>query len=261
MNIVTEIERWREIRKNIKGTVGFVSTMGCLHEGHASLCRRARKENDFVVASIFVNPTQFNQPSDFEQYQRTLGADCKLLESLGVDAVFCPSKEAMYPDGYEVQVSETHLSREMEGEFRPGHFTGMLTVVLKLLNLAQPTRAYFGEKDFQQLILVKKMVAELFLPVEIVPCPTIREESGLALSSRNARLTAEQRRTAAFLSQLLRSDFGDEAVKLELERRGFRPEYVATQWGRRLAAVWLDKVRLIDNVPLAERKEKNAAVS
>ena len=261
MNIVTEIGHLREIRGNLRGTVGFVPTMGNLHEGHASLCRRARKENDFVVVSIFVNSTQFNQSSDFEQYQRTPKDDYKLLESLGVDVVFCPSEEAMYPNGYEVQVSETNLSRELEGEFRPGHFTGVLTIVLKFLNLVQPTRAYFGEKDFQQLMLVKKMVAELFLPIEIVSCPTIREESGLAISSRNMRLTAEQCKKAALLSSLLGSDSSDEAVKLELERQGFSPEYVATKWWRRLAAVWLDKVRLIDNFPTVKKDEKNAALS
>ncbi|MCE9506763.1 MAG: pantoate--beta-alanine ligase [Alphaproteobacteria bacterium] len=261
MNIVSDIQQWREIRRSLKGSVGFVPTMGHLHEGHASLCTRADAENDIVAASIFVNPTQFNQPSDFEQYQRTLEADCRLLESLGVDYVFCPSKEDMYPDGYEVQVSETKIAGELEGEFRPGHFTGMLTVVLKLLNLAQADRAYFGEKDFQQLLLVKKMAAALFLPVEIVACATVRAENGLALSSRNARLDAGQRRKAAELAQLLMSDLSDDEVKKQLELLGFRPEYVATRWGRRLGAAWLDKVRLIDNVPFVERNQKNAAVS
>ncbi len=263
MNIVTEIKHWREIRKNLHGTIGFVPTMGNLHEGHASLCKRARKENDFAVASIFINPTQFNQTSDFEQYQRTPEEDYRILESLGIDAVFCPSGEAMYPNGYEVQVSETNLSLEMEGEFRPGHFTGVLTVVLKLLNLVQPTRAYFGEKDFQQLILVKKMVTELFLPIEIVPCSTIREESGLALSSRNTRLTTEQRQKAALLSHLLESNLSDEAVKQELEKQGFKPEYVTTKWVRRITAAWLDNVRLIDNLPIktTEKDKKNAALS
>jgi pantoate--beta-alanine ligase len=261
MNIVTDIKKWRETRKALQGSVGFVPTMGHLHEGHASLCARADAENDIVVASIFVNPTQFNQAADFEQYQRTLAADCKLLESVGVDYVFCPAKEDMYPDGYEVQVSETKLACELEGEFRPGHFTGMLTVVLKLLNLVQADRAYFGEKDFQQLLLVKKMAAALFLPVEIVACATVRAESGLALSSRNARLEAGQRQKAAQLARLLMSDLSDDEVKKQLEQLGFRPEYVVTKWGRRLGAAWLDKVRLIDNVPFIERNQKNAAVS
>ena len=253
MNTVTDIKKWQELRKSLKGSIGFVPTMGHLHEGHASLCSRAKQENDIAVAGIFVNPTQFNQAADFEQYQRTLEADCKLLESLGVDYVFCPEKEAMYPDGYEVQVSETVVSRELEGEFRPGHFTGMLTVVLKLLNLIGADRAYFGEKDFQQLLLVRKMAAALFLPVEIVSCATVRAESGLALSSRNARLDDGQLRKAAQLAQLLMGGLSDDEVKKRLEQLGFRPEYVATKWGRRLAAAWLDQVRLIDNVPFPTR--------
>jgi len=268
MNIVTDVRKWRDLRRTLAGGVGFVPTMGHLHEGHASLCARARRENDVVAASIFVNPTQFNQPADFEQYQRTLKEDCGLLEKLGVDYVFAPSKEDMYPDGYEVQVSEIALSRELEGEFRPGHFTGMLTVVLKLLNLTQADRAYFGEKDFQQLMLVKKMAEALFLPVEIVACETVRAVSGLALSSRNARLDEKQRRKATLLSQLLMSDLSDECVKKQLEQDGFKVEYVSTKWGRRLAAAWLDKVRLIDNVPVpacagtakSKKEEKNAAM-
>lgn len=261
MNIVTDLQDWQNLRKSLKGGVGFVPTMGYLHEGHAALCARARAENDIVVVSIFVNPTQFNQVADFEQYQKTLEADCKLLEGLGVDYVFCPQKEDIYPDYYEVQVSETVISQELEGEFRPGHFTGMLTVVLKLLNLVQAEKAYFGEKDFQQMMLVKKMVSALFLPVQIISCETVRAEDGLALSSRNARLNPEQRKKAALLSQLLLSELSDDTVKEQLEQKGFKPEYIATRWGRRLAAVWLDHVRLIDNVPLPERNRKNAAVS
>lgn len=261
MRRVTDIKGWRNIRRALKGSIGFVPTMGHLHEGHASLFERARRENDIVVASIFVNPTQFNQTSDYENYKRTLDEDCELLESVGVDYVLCPEKESMYPDGYEVQVAETKLSLELEGEFRPGHFTGMLTVVLKLLNLAQADRVYFGEKDFQQLMLVKKMADALFLPVEIVACGTVREKSGLAMSSRNSRLPAEAREKAVLLSQLLMSDFSDADVKKKLEKEGFKVEYVTSKWGRRLAATWLGGVRLIDNVPFEERKNKNAAMS
>lgn len=256
MKVIADLKEWRKVRETLKGSIGFVPTMGHLHEGHASLCARARAENDIVVVSIFVNPTQFNQPSDFEQYQRTLEVDCKLLEKMGVDYVLSPSREEVYPDNYEVQVSETVLSRELEGEFRPGHFTGMLTVVLKLLNIVQAQRAYFGEKDFQQLMLVRKMAEALFLPVEIIPCETVRAGSGLALSSRNSRLNDEQRRKAALLSELLQSDKDDEWVKKQLEQQGFKVEYVASRWGRRLAAAWLDKVRLIDNVPLSERRKR-----
>ncbi len=249
MKIVSDIADWRKLRAEMRGSLGFVPTMGDLHEGHASLCRRARGENDIVVASVFVNPTQFNQAADYDKYRRRLDDDAKLLESLGIDYLFAPDKDAMYPDNYEVQVSETADSHVLEGEFRPGHFTGMLTVVLKLLNIIAPARAYFGEKDFQQLMLVKKMAAALFLPVEIIGGETVRAPSGLALSSRNARLTPEQLKQAELLPQLLMSDLDDGAIAEKLAQAGFRPEYVATRWGRRLVAAWLGDVRLIDNVP------------
>jgi len=233
--------------------------MGNLHEGHISLCHQAKAENDSVLVSIFVNPTQFNQRADFEKYARTFEADCALLDAAGVDYVFHPDEKAMYPDNYEVQVSESVISQELEGEFRPGHFQGMLTVVLKLLHIAQADRAYFGEKDFQQLTLVRKMVEALFVPTEIIPGKTIRAASGLALSSRNSRLTAEQQAQAVEISRLLKSALSDDEVMQKLAEAGFRPEYVATKWGRRLAAAWLGEVRLIDNVPLSEVKQGKAA--
>ncbi|MFN7114422.1 MAG: pantoate--beta-alanine ligase [Alphaproteobacteria bacterium] len=257
--IVSTPNDWQNLRKTLAGSIGFVPTMGNLHEGHIDLCRRARTENDIVVASVFVNPTQFNQPSDFEKYARTLAADQKLLSEAGVDYLFHPDAESMYPDGYSVKVSEEQIAGELEGAFRPGHFTGMLTVVLKLLNIIGADRAYFGEKDFQQLLLVKKMVASLFLPVEIVACPTVRAENGLALSSRNARLTPAQLEKAPLLAQLLQSGIDDAAVMKKLEEAGFKPEYVETRWGRRLAAAWLGDVRLIDNVPAAGQINNSSA--
>ena len=158
MKIVTKINDWLEIRKQFVGkTIGFVHTMGNLHAGHMSLCERSQKENDITIVSIFVNPTQFNQSSDFECYPRTIEKDQALLSSHQVDYLLRPDHDGMYPDGYQVQVTENLLSQELEGEFRPGHFNGMLTVVLKLFNLVQPARGYFGEKDYQQLLLVKKM--------------------------------------------------------------------------------------------------------
>lgn len=226
--------------------------MGALHEGHAGLARRARAENDCVVASIFVNPTQFNQAADFEKYQRTLEADQKLLKAEGVDYIFHPDSKDMYADDYSVRVSETGISEVLEGEFRPGHFGGMMTVVLKLLNIIQAGRAYFGEKDFQQLALVKKMVDALFVPTEIIACATARAEDGLALSSRNARLTPEQRKKATAIYRALTSTMSDAAAMKMLADEGFRPEYVATKWGRRLAAAWLGDVRLIDNIEAKE---------
>jgi len=248
--IVSDPRKWQKQRSALKGSLGFVPTMGNLHAGHIALVQRAKAENDHALVSIFVNPTQFNQRADYEKYARTFEADCALLEKAGVDYLFHPDEKALYPDNYEMQVMETTLSKQLEGEFRPGHFQGMLTVVLKLLNIVQADRAYFGEKDFQQLMLVRKMVEALFLPVEIVAVPTMRAESGLALSSRNSQLSPEQLKQAAEISRLLESPLPDGEVMKSLAAAGFRPEYVATQWGRRLAAAWLGDVRLIDNVPV-----------
>ncbi len=258
-SIVSDPRSWQKQRKELSGTLGFVPTMGNLHEGHIDLCRRAKAENDHVLVSLFVNPTQFNQRADYEKYARTFDADVKLLGEADVDFVLYPDEPAMYPDKYDLQVIEKTVSKELEGEFRPGHFEGMLTVVLKLLNIAQADRAYFGEKDFQQLTLVRKMTEAFFIPTVIVPCPTIRQEDGLALSSRNGRLTPEQRKQAVEISRLLKSSLSDDEIMKKLAEAGFRPEYVATKWGRRLAAAWLGDVRLIDNVPLSEVKKDRAA--
>lgn len=258
-SIVSDPRSWQKQRKQLKGSLGFVPTMGNLHEGHIALAKRARAENDHVLVSLFVNPTQFNQRADFEKYARTFDADVKLLGEAGVDFILNPDEKSMYPDNYEVQVIEKVISKELEGAFRPGHFEGMQTVVLKLLNIAQADRAYFGEKDFQQLTLVRKMVEAFFVPTEIIPCPTIRQEDGLALSSRNGRLSPEQRKQAVEISRLLKSGLSDEEVLKKLNEAGFKAEYVATKWGRRLAAAWLGDVRLIDNVPLSEVKKDRAA--
>jgi pantoate--beta-alanine ligase len=248
MNIVTNIHDWINLRKTWLGkTIGFIPTMGHLHAGHISLCERARKENDITVVSIFVNPTQFNQASDFELYPRTIEQDKNQLAGK-VDYLFIPDAQSMYADNYQVQVAETTLATELEGEYRPGHFTGMLTVVMKLLNVVQATRAYFGEKDFQQLLLIKKMVSALFLPVQIVACETVRAEDGLALSSRNSRLSAEQREKASHFPRLLNSNLSTEKVIAELKTLGFKVDYVVDKWQRRLGAVWVDEIRLIDNI-------------
>lgn len=249
MNIVTKVNEWQLIRRELKSeTIGFIHTMGNLHAGHMSLCNRSQSENDLTVAAIFVNPKQFNQLADFELYPRTLEQDKMLLVDAKIDYLLLFSENEIYNDAYEVKVSETNLSTVLEGEFRPGHFSGMMTVVLKYLNLVQPNRAYYGEKDFQQLLLIKKMAAALFLPYEIVGCETVRAGDGLALSSRNARLTDEQKTKAALFAQLLQSDLNEEEVKQKLDMLGFKVEYIIQQWGRRLGAVWLDQVRLIDNV-------------
>lgn len=251
MNIVTKMSEWQRIRQNLAGkSIGFVPTMGHLHAGHLSLCRRARAENARVVVSIFVNPTQFNQASDFELYPRTAEQDAALLAAEQVDYLFLPDAQEIYHDAYQIQITENTLSLELEGVHRPGHFNGMLTVVLKLLNSVQPARAYFGEKDYQQLLLIKKMVSALFLPLDIVSCETVRAEDGLAFSSRNSRLNAAQRQKAANFPQFLHSKLHPEKITAALQALGFKVDYIVDQWQRRLGAVWLDDVRLIDNVPL-----------
>ncbi|WP_218813967.1 pantoate--beta-alanine ligase [Rickettsiella endosymbiont of Dermanyssus gallinae] len=250
MNIVTSINEWRVLRKKIHGkSIGFVHTMGHLHEGHLSLCARSQQENEITIAAIFINPTQFNRDEDFANYPRTLEKDKSLLAEQKVDYLLLLDKQAIYPDDYHIQVSETtELSQILEGEFRPGHFNGMLTVVLKYLNIVKPSRAYYGEKDYQQLLLIKKMAQALFLETDIVACLTVRAEDGLALSSRNSHLTTDQREKARHFPEMLKKLQHSASAAKQLEALGFKVDYVADQWDRRLAAVWLGDVRLIDNV-------------
>lgn len=238
---------WRAARAALAGeSIGFVPTMGALHDGHRALLARARAENARVVLSIFVNPTQFNDPADLGKYPRTPEADLALAAGLATD-VIVPTPEEMYPDRYRYRVTELECSRELEGAHRPGHFDGVLTVVLKLLNLVQPTRSYFGEKDWQQLALVRGLAEALFVPGEIVACPTVREADGLAMSSRNRRLTPPDRARAAAFPRLLRAGT-PEAAEQSLRGAGFEVDYVAERGGVRLGAVRLGGVRLIDNV-------------
>lgn len=186
------------------GTIGFVPTMGALHEGHASLVRRAKLENEQVIVSIFVNPTQFNNSQDFEKYPIRTQDDIALLESLDCDYLFLPSVEEIYPSNLSLpNVDLGDLDQVMEGKYRPGHFKGVVQVVYRLFDLVKPTRAYFGLKDFQQVSVIKKMVDELHLGVQIVPCETLREADGLAMSSRNLRLSEEQRLQALFIYKSL----------------------------------------------------------
>lgn len=184
-------------------SVGLVPTMGALHEGHASLVQRSVKENEVTVVSVFVNPTQFNDKGDLERYPRTLEADCKLLERLGADYVFAPSVEEVYPEPDNRQFDFTPLDKVMEGIYRPGHFNGVAQIVSKLFMFVEPDRAYFGEKDFQQLAIIREMVRQQGFKLEIVGCPIVREQDGLALSSRNALLTPEQRHIALAISKTL----------------------------------------------------------
>ena len=200
----TAQELQAEIQHLAKGnTVGFVPTMGALHKGHISLVKQAVSENPVVVVSIFVNPTQFNDPNDLERYPRTLKNDMKLLEPTGCSIVFAPNANEVYPEPDKRKFNFGILEQVMEGKHRPGHFNGVAQVVSRLFDMVKPTKAYFGLKDFQQLAIVKNMVKQLQLPVEIVPCAIIREESGLAMSSRNELLTEEQRKNAAVISETL----------------------------------------------------------
>ena len=183
--------------------IGLVPTMGALHEGHASLVRRCVAENDVTVVSVFLNPTQFNDKKDLEKYPRTLDADCALLESVGADFVFAPSVEEMYPEPDSRKFSYPPVDTVMEGAFRPGHFNGVCQIVSKLFDAVKPHRAYFGEKDFQQLAIIREMVRQMKFDLEIVGCPIVREEDGLALSSRNARLSSDERENALNISRTL----------------------------------------------------------
>jgi pantoate--beta-alanine ligase len=222
--------------------------MGALHEGHLSLVRRSRAENDRTLVSIFVNPAQFDDPSDLARYPRTFESDLRALHAEHTEFVLVPSAESLYPDEYRFRVRELDLSTRLEGAARPGHFEGVLTVVLKLLQIASADRAYFGEKDWQQLQLVRGMADAFFLPTTIVPVETVRETDGLALSSRNRRLPARDREKApAFHRALVESVTPQEAARV-LRASGFVVDYVEDVDGRRLGAVRLGGVRLIDNV-------------
>ena len=259
-------------------TVGLVPTMGALHAGHASLVKRCVAENDAAVVSVFVNPTQFNDKNDLAKYPRTLDADCRLLEQCGAAFAFAPSVEEMYPEPDTRQFSYAPLDTVMEGKYRPGHFNGVCQIVSKLFEAVKPDRAYFGEKDFQQLAIIREMVRQLKFPLQIVGCPIVREEDGLALSSRNARLSAEERQQALKISQTLFAsrDYAKSHTVAETQKfvedaieavPGLRLEYFELVDGNTLQKIanWEDtsyavgcitvfcgEVRLIDNIKYKE---------
>ena len=203
VHTIQELRAELDIQRQAGKKIGLVPTMGALHEGHASLVRRAVAENEVVVVSDFVNPTQFNDKNDLLKYPRTLEADCELLEKEGAAYVFAPSVEEMYPEPDTRQFSYAPLDTVMEGKYRPGHFNGVCQIVSKLFMMVEPDKAYFGEKDFQQLAIIREMVKQMNFPLEIVGCPIVRESDGVALSSRNARLAEEQRKQALGISQTL----------------------------------------------------------
>lgn len=205
MQQLQTIEALRAWRGGLSGDLGFVPTMGALHDGHASLVRRSAAENPHTVVSIFVNPTQFGPNEDLAKYPRTLDADLALCEQAGAGAVFFPTSELMYPPGFRTWVSVEGLTDKLCGASRPGHFKGVTTVVTKLLNLVQPTRAYFGQKDAQQALVLTRMARDLDMPLQVITCPIVREPDGLAMSSRNRYLDAAQRQRALALHRALRA--------------------------------------------------------
>ncbi len=248
MQIVSSLTEWRVLRAGIEGSVGFVPTMGNLHQGHLSLVEKAKANNDVVVVSIFVNPAQFNESSDFEKYPRTYQEDIGKLKALDVNYCLMPEAKDIYADEYRYQVTEKQLSTEDEGEFRPGHFDGVLTVVLKLLMLVKPDNSYFGEKDYQQYSLIKQMADAFFIASHIIACPTFRESSGLACSSRNNRLNSHQKKRAEVFAQIFHQiNKTTDEIKQQLSAAGIDYDYVSERDGRRFAAVMIDDVRLIDN--------------
>ena len=282
-NFIVDIQRFVEEKHNLGLKVGFVPTMGALHEGHLSLINRAKNDNDIVVSSVFVNPIQFNNPTDLEKYPRTPELDIEKLQNAGCDAVFMPSVEEMYPEKVEDHYDFGDLERVMEGACRPGHFNGVAIVVRKLFEIVNPDRAYFGEKDFQQLAIIKKMVNNLNMNLEIVPCPIIRENDGLAMSSRNVRLNEAERAIAPKIFATLNeavskidatgvtslqnsmspAEMREYALAKYAETKEFDVEYVEitdeinlqsiNNWNecehaRIFVALQLGPVRLIDNV-------------
>ena len=266
-----EVRAWKAAGQ----TVGVVPAMGALHEGHLSLARRARTECGRVITTIFVNPRQFNNPEDLKKYPRTEEADAALLGTVPVDAIFAPPVEEVYPDGFITTVTMQGVATPLEGHMRPGHFDGVATVVTKLFGMSMADRGYFGQKDWQQLQVVLRLVRDLNIPVEVVGCETIREADGLAMSSRNVRLTPEGRAKAPVLyaaitraAEDIRAGHADRMAIREaaetMRAAGFdRVEYIelrdaetlmpsddVSRPRRMLAAAWLDGVRLIDNIPV-----------
>lgn len=279
LRTVQEIQAFSKAAKDAGKSIGLVPTMGALHEGHLTLMRRARQENDVVIASVFVNPTQFGPNEDFDAYPRRFEEDCKKMETIPVDAVFHPEPREMYPEGYCTYVNvEGDITKKLCGAQRPGHFRGVATVVTKLMNLSRADRAYFGQKDAQQVVVVKRFVSDLNIPTEIVMVPIVREESGLARSSRNQYLSSEEKEAALVLSRSLKK--GKEAfeggekdvetlkkiVRDEIETEAtavidyvdiysfpaLLPIKKAEQPALLAIAVKIGKTRLIDNVILGE---------
>ena len=248
--VVKSLINWKAIRKNLNDfSIGFIPTMGNLHAGHMSLVNRSKQENAVTVLSLFINPTQFNDKNDFENYPRTLAQDILMAKENRIDYVLTPIDEALYPDQYAYKIINTVLHQQ-EARFRPGHFDGVLTVVMKLLLLVKPTRAYFGEKDYQQWQLIKGLSEAFFMDVEIIACEIMRNEFGLPLSSRNRRMTDTEYRLARRFSEIFRLYASCDEIKQALIQEGIKVDYVEDHNGRRFSAVYIGDIRLIDNIIL-----------
>jgi pantoate--beta-alanine ligase len=260
MIIFKSIGEWRKFRKSLAkdDTLGFVPTMGNLHVGHESLLLQSIAENDKTVLSIFVNPTQFNNKNDIENYPRSFEQDVQWAQRAGVNFILAPSEQEIYPDHYRYKINESLHTQILEGKYRPGHFEGVLTIVMKLLMLVQPERAYFGEKDYQQLQLIRELVEAFFIDTEIVSCPTIRNENGLPHSSRNNRFSEEQFQQVQQFPQIFHLKRDCKDISLALSAAGFDVEYVEDFENRRFAAVRFAGVRLIDNIALTETIDMHA---
>lgn len=255
MRVVTSISEMSCIKKSLDNdelSLGFVPTMGALHEGHLSLIKESLKVCDKTVVSIFVNPTQFNDQNDLEKYPRPLKNDQELLAQSGVDYLFLPTYEEMYKDDYRYKVCEVDFSKMLCGKDRPGHFDGVLTVVMKLFNIIKPNKAFFGQKDFQQLTLIKGMVSAFFMEIDIVGLPIKRDGNGLALSSRNSHLSeTDQVFIAKVFSERLKGHLDTKEIKRLIQSDGVEVDYIEEHFGRRLGAVRYKNIRLIDNVETA----------
>lgn len=252
MKIIKTISEVKKERRNLQGTVGLFPTLGYLHEGHLNLVRKSVLDNDFTISSIFVNPTQFGPSEDFDSYPRDFERDLAMLEEEGVEFVFMPSTQEMYPEGYDTWVDIENITRKLEGASRPTHFRGVTTVVAKLFNILEPTRAYFGQKDAQQLAVIKKMVKELNMNLEVITCPTVREPDGLAMSSRNTYLKPDERKAATVLYQSLKLA---EKLYSEGERDAIKIRGEMTSLIQQQPAANIDYISIADNETLDEVDE------
>ncbi|MFC1921621.1 pantoate--beta-alanine ligase [Chloroflexota bacterium] len=255
MKVIETIAEMKEARRQIAGPLGFVPTMGYLHEGHMSLARQAKEENPTVAASIFVNPTQFGPSEDFESYPRNIERDLSMLEKEKTAIVFMPAPSEIYPPGFDSWVETGTITTKLEGASRPTHFRGVTTVVNKLFNIVQPTKAYFGQKDAQQLAVIKKMAKDLDMNLEVIACPTIREPDGLALSSRNTYLKPDERKAAAVLYQSL---ILAEQLYKQGEKDAEKIRKAMTELIGRQSLANIDYVSIADNETLEELDLINA---